>query len=154
MQPFSPDLWIPGPLNYQYAKANDLQVFANATDLQITAVSGNLVVAANTIKLLGGRTYELVCELRGTDLAAGATLEFGWVDAATNVELIANTGRGMLDNLVAVLTASSFGLARVVYTTMSEQTVKVRGLAGAGTATLDVKFGHIRALDLRALPLV
>lgn len=140
----------PGSLSYRYAKANDAQVFANATDLLITGVSGNLVLAANTIALLAGHTYELVCELRGADMAIASTLEFGWVDGATNAELIANTGRGVLDNLVSVITASSLGLARIMYTPVANQTVKVRGLAGAGTPTLNVKFGHVRALDLRA----
>lgn len=134
--------------NWFYANVTDASTIANATDLALNAATtGQLVLTGTSIALLPGRTYEMICELRATEAVGANTVEFGWVDSATNVELIANTGRGILD-LVAGAGAVGYGIARIIYTTGVQQNVKVRGLAGAGVAALAQRFCRVEIRDI------
>lgn len=142
--------------SYVYARVTDAQVVANATDVGLqAATSGNLVIAANTIALVLGKTYRLVFEARGDTTTAAEVLDFAWVDAGTNAELIASTGRGQISGL-ATNAAESFGIASIIYKPAANQTVKVRCIAavGAGSTTLRQITGRVRVESLFEFPIV
>lgn len=142
--------------SYVYSRVTDAQVVGNATDVGLqAATSGNLVIAANTIALVAGKTYRLRFEARGDTTTLGETLDFAWVDAGTNAELIANTGRGQISN-VATNAAESYGVAEIIYKPAANQTVKVRCINAVigGTTTLRQITGRVEAESLFEFPIV
>lgn len=141
--------------SYVFGRVVDAQVVTNATDVALqAATNGNLAVAANTIALVAGKTYRLSFDARGDTTSATETLDFAWVDAGTNAELIASTGRGQVSN-VATNAAESFCRAEIIYKPTVNQTVKVRCVNAAigGTTTLRQITGRYRVESLFEFPI-
>jgi hypothetical protein len=141
--------------SYVFTRVVDAQVVGNATDVALqAATSGNLVIAANTIALVAGKTYKLRAKLRGDTTTLGETLDFAWVDAGTNAELIANTGRGQISN-VATNAAESLGEAEIVYKPAANQTVKLRCINAVigGNTTLRQITGTVEVESLFEFPI-
>jgi hypothetical protein len=133
-------------VDFVHLKPTDQTGFGSGVDVDLSSVtSGNMTtdLSANTITLRAGKTYRLIANLR---IYAGTTdIEYGWVNSS-NTELVANTGRGHVNNDGGSQNGDSF--AELIYTPSSDITVKVRGLAGLANGNFESRASTISVVQL------
>jgi Chaperone of endosialidase len=134
-------------VDYVEIKTADGTGFTNGVDLDlVSVVTGGIPVntAANTITLTAGKTYSLIAMVRG--YGGTGAVDFNFVDATTNAELASATGRGMIqgDNSIE----HPFMQSELIYTPSTNQTVKVRGVAGSGTYNYESRYSRVVVTQL------
>ncbi|MFM2414525.1 MAG: hypothetical protein RI911_218 [Candidatus Parcubacteria bacterium] len=133
-------------VDYINLKPSDQTGFGNGVDVDLVSVtSGNMTtdLVANTISLKAGKTYRLIANLR--IYAGTADIEYGWVNSS-GVELVPNTGRGHVANDGSNQNGDSF--AELIYTPVSDMTVKVRGVAGTANGQFEGRASTISVVQL------
>jgi alpha-tubulin suppressor-like RCC1 family protein len=129
--------------DYVDIKTADGTGFTNNSYVDFASVvSGNMSVdtSAETITLMAGKTYHMTAMIRG--YGGSASLEYGFVDATSGNELVANTGRGILQGNSSA--EHPFMQAELVYTATTTQTIKVRGVGGGiGTFNYEARLSRI-----------
>ncbi len=129
-------------VEFTEVKTTDAGGFTNGSYMDFASVvAGNMTVdtAADTITLSAGKTYRMIAMIRG--YGGSSPVEYGFVDATSGTELVANTGRGMLQGNSSA--EHPFMQAELIYTPSSNQNVKVRAVTGSGTYSYEARISRV-----------
>lgn len=119
--------------SYMMAKTNTVTNFPSIPvdidfDTVVASYGNDITVDTNGVfTLKANKTYKLEAEIACNGTGNGQIV-YTWVDS-NNVELVANTGRGVIEGD----TDYTHSIANVIYTPLVDAQVKVRAISGTAT---------------------